>query len=106
MNEEIKDRNVDVRLSALEIRISALEALVNNAIGAVSPEQRGSKKKSTEEKEKIKAELLKRVPYEKKGLEDLKTAQLKMLASALRVKAFGLKRDDIVKGVLVAQKKK
>ncbi|MFH1409411.1 MAG: hypothetical protein ABIH34_05865 [Nanoarchaeota archaeon] len=44
MNEAIKDRNLDVRLSALEIRISSLEALVNNAIGAASAEPKASRK--------------------------------------------------------------
>jgi hypothetical protein len=106
MNEQTANTNMVVRLAALEIRISALESLVNNAIGASSSEPRPSKKKDASEKEKIKADLLKRVPYDKKALEELGGAKVKMLASALGIKAFGLKQEEIVKAILGAQKKK
>ena len=99
--------SLEIRLSALEIRMSAAEALLNNLAGA-SPKasNRPSKKRSSAEKEKIKAELLKGVPYEKKGLDNLKSAELRMLASAVKVNPFGMKRDEIMKGILAAQKKK
>jgi hypothetical protein len=106
MTEESKAHNQDIRLSALEIRISAVEALVNKAIGAAQAESKGLRRKSNVEKDKIKAELLKGVPYDKKALENLKFTELRMLTSAIGISAFGLKRDQMIKSILGAQKKK
>ena len=106
MNQEMNEKKVDVRLSALEIRTAALEALVDNLIIGAPGAKVGAKKKSEAEKEKVKADLLKGVPYDQKKLSDLTGAQLKMLASALKVKSFGMKREEIVKAVLGSQKKK
>jgi len=106
MNQEINEKKVDVRLSALEIRTSALEALVNNLTIGAPGVKVGAKKKSDAEKEKMKADLLKGGPYDQKKLMDLTGPQLKTLASALKLKSFGLKREEIVKAVLGAQKKK
>ena len=60
--------SIDTRLSALEIRMGAVEALLNNLAGSSS---RKTKKLSNEEKERIKAKLLKGVPYDNKKLEKL-----------------------------------
>lgn len=99
------EKNFGTRLSAVEIRVSALEGLLNNMIGAASITSKSAKKSSTE-KEKTKADLLKKVPYEKKALEGLKSAHLKMLASALNLNSFGIKKDELVKNILEAQKKR
>jgi hypothetical protein len=106
MNQEMNEKKADVRLSALEIRVTAVEALVNNLTIGAPGVKVGAKKKSDAEKEKMKADLLKGVPYDQKKLSDLTGGQLKMLASALKVKSFGMKREDIVKAVLGVQKKK
>jgi uncharacterized coiled-coil protein SlyX len=94
--------SIDTRLSALEIRMASVEALLNNLAGA-SP--RKTKKISVEEKDRMKSELLKGVPYDNKKLEKLNSIELKILASALGINSFGMKRVDIVKGVLSKQKK-
>ena len=106
MNQEMNEKKVDVRLSTLEIRTAALEALVNNLTIGAPGAKAGSKKKSDAEKEKMKADLLKGIPYDQKKLMDLPGPQLKILASALKLKSFGMKREEIVKAVLGAQKKK
>ena len=94
--------SIDTRLSALEIRIASVEALLNNLAGSSS---RKTKKLSNEEKERIKAKLLKGVPYDNKKLEKLNSIKLKILASALGINSFGMKRVDIVKAILSKQKK-
>jgi len=95
-------QSVDVRVAALEIRIGAVEALLNNLVGA-SPKI--SKKISDAEKDRMKAKLLKGVPYDNKKLEKLNSIQLKLLASAMKINSFGMKRVDIVKTILSKQKK-
>ena len=64
-----------------------------------------SKGRSNDEKQKIKAGLLKKVPYDKKGLDKLNFSELQMLGSALGIKSFGIKRDEIAKAILSKQKK-
>jgi len=97
-----ENTSIDTRLSALEIRMGAVEALLNNLSGAFSKK---TKKMSDAEKDLMKAELLKGVPYDNKKLEKLKTTELKLLASALEINSFGMKRADIVKSILKKQKK-
>jgi len=99
--------NIKLRLAAVEVRISAVEALLNNLIGSSSIRAvTATKKLSSFEKERIKAELLEGVPYVRSQLKSIKTMKLKMLASALEVNPFGMKTDDIIKAILAAQKKK
>jgi hypothetical protein len=97
-----ENTSIDTRLSALEIRMASVEALLNNLAGSSS---RKTKKLSNEEKERIKTKLLKGVPYDNKKLEKLNSIELKMLASAMKINSFGMKRVDIVKAVLSKQKK-
>ena len=98
------ETNVDVRLSATEIRIGALEAIVNQlTLGKMKSTM--SKRLTSEEKSEIKEKLLKNVPYDKKGLEDLNGPNLKMLASALEIYSFGVKRNELIKQIFVKQKK-
>jgi len=97
-----ENTSIDTRLSALEIRMASVEALLNNLAGA-SP--RKTKKISDEEKDRMKSELLKGVPYDNKKLEKLTSIELKILASALGINSFGMKRVDIVKAILSKQKK-
>ena len=97
-----ESKSIETRLSALEIRIGAVEALLNNLAGAFSGKTR---KKSDAEKDHMKAELLKGVPYDNKKLEKLKMMELKMLSSALGINSFGIKRADITKAILSKQKK-
>jgi len=94
--------SIDTRLSALEIRMGSVEALLNNLVGS-SP--RISKKLSNAEKERIRAKLLKGVPYDNKKLEKLTAIELKILASAMEINSFGIKRVDIVMAILSKQKK-
>lgn len=97
-----ENTSIDTRLSALEIRVGAVEALLNNLAGS-SP--RMSKKLSNEEKERIKAKLLKGIPYDNKKLEKLTSIELKILASTMKINSFGMKRVDLVKAILKQQKK-
>jgi hypothetical protein len=95
---------IDVRMSAAEIRIGALEALVNQlTLGKMKGAM--SKRLTKEEKSQKKDELLQKVPYDKKGLEALNGPDLKMLASALEINSFGIKRNDLIKQIFVKQKK-
>jgi hypothetical protein len=97
-----ENTSTDTRLSALEIRMASVEALLNNLAGSSSKK---SKKMSDVEKGRIRAKLLKGVPYDKKSLEKLTLIELKILASAMKINSFGMKRVDIVKAVLSKQKK-
>ena len=97
-----ENKPIETRLSALEIRMGAVEALLNNLAGAFSGKTR---KMSDVEKSNMKAELLKGVPYDNKKLEKLKTIELKLLASALGINSFGMKRAVIVKAIITKQKK-
>lgn len=97
-----ENTSIDTRLSALEIRMASVEALLNNLAGAYP---RKTKKISDEEKDSMKTKLLKDVPYDNKKLEKLTSIELKILASALGINSFGMKRVDIVKAVLSKQKK-
>ena len=74
--------NLKMRLSAMEIHMDSVEAQLNILLGSAA---RKSKKRSTAEKEKIKAGLLKKAPYDSRKLEKLKT------------KYSGLYWDDISK---------
>jgi len=94
--------NLKMRLSAMEIRMDSVEAQLNILLGSAA---RKSNKRSTEEKEKIKAGLLKKAPYDSRKLEKLKTTEMRMLASAMGIKLFGAKREDLVKAILSKQKK-
>lgn len=94
--------NLKMRLSAMEIRMDSVEAQLNILLGSAA---RKSKKRSTAEKEKIKAGLLKKAPYDSRKLEKLKTTEMRMLASAMGIKLFGAKREDLVKAILSKQKK-
>ena len=95
--------NLKVRLSALEVRMASVEALLNNYISAAGTKL--SKKMSDVEKDQIKKKLLKRVPYDKRNLEKLNLKDLRMLASAIKINSFGIKRDDLIKVILSKQKK-
>jgi len=97
-----ENKPIETRLSALEIRMGAVEALLNNLAGAFSGKTR---KMSDAEKSHMKAELLKGIPYDNKKLEKLKTTELKLLASALGINSFGMKRAAIVKAIITKQKK-
>lgn len=98
------EMNIDVRVSAVEVRMGALEALVNQlTIGKLNSPK--SKRLTSEEKVQIKENLLKNVPYDKKGLEGLNGPDLKMLASALEINSFGIKRSELIKKIFVKQKK-
>jgi hypothetical protein len=94
--------NLKMRLSAMEIRMASVESQLNILVGSAA---RKSKKRSTVEKEKIKAELLKIGPYDRKKLDNLKTTDMRMLASALEIKSFGTRREDLIKAILSKQKK-
>jgi len=94
--------NLKMRLSSMEIRMASVESQLNILVGAAASK---SRKRSTAEKEKIKAELLKKAPYDRKKLENLKIIDMKLLASALGIKSFGIKREDLIKGILSKQKK-
>jgi hypothetical protein len=94
--------NLKMRLSAMEIRMDSVEAQLNILIGSAA---RKSNKRSTAEKEKIKAGLLKKAPFDSRKLEKLKTTEMRMLASAMGIKLFGAKREDLVKAILSKQKK-
>lgn len=94
--------NIDVRMSAIEIRMGALEAIVSQL---TSGKIGKSKRLTNVEKSQIKGQLLKNVPYDKKGLEQLKGPELKMLASALEVNSFGVKRSELAKTIFAKQKK-
>ena len=95
--------NLKVRLSALEVRMASVEALLNNYISSAGT--KSSKKMSDVEKDQIKKKLLKRVPYDKRNLEKLNLKDLRMLASAIKINSFGIKRDDLIKVILSKQKK-
>jgi hypothetical protein len=82
--------------------MASVEALLNNLAGSSS---RKTKKLSNEEKDRMKSELLKGVPYDNKKLDKLSSTELKILASALGINSFGMKRVDIVKTILSKQKK-
>ena len=97
-----ENTSIDTRLSALEIRMASVEALLNNLAGSSS---RKTRKISDAEKDRMKSELLKGVPYDNKKLEKLNSIELKILASALGINSFGMKRVDIVKRILSKQKK-
>jgi len=94
--------NLKMRLSAMEIRMDSVEAQLNILLGSAA---RKSKKRSTAEKEKIKDRLLKKAPYDRKKLENLKTTDMRMLASALGINSFGAKREDLIKAILSKRKK-
>ena len=94
--------NLKMRLSSMEIRMASVESQLNILVGSAASK---SKKHSTADKEKIKAELLKKAPYDRKKLESLKTTDMRMLASALGIKSFGTKREDLIKAILSKQKK-
>ena len=103
MNTENENKAIELRLAAVEIRMSAIEAQLQNVLGAASGLKR---RQSKVDKERLKAELVMNGPYDKKGLENMKTNHLKMLASGMGVKSFGVKRPDIIKAVLSVQNKK
>ena len=67
MTIQKESESIELLVAAIEIRMGAVEALLNNFITA-SPKP--SKTVSKEEKDRIKAELLKGVPYDNKGLEN------------------------------------
>ena len=94
--------NLKMRLSAMEIRMDSVDAQLNILIGSAA---RKSNKRSIAEKEKVKAGLLKKAPYDRKKLDRLKTTEMRMLASAMGIKLFGAKREDLVKAILSKQKK-
>jgi hypothetical protein len=96
------EMNMDVRLSAVEIRMGALEAIVNQLTTGKNGK---SQRLTNAAKSQIKEKLLKNVPYDKKALEGLKGPELKMLASALEINSFGVKRSDLMKKIFIAQKK-
>jgi hypothetical protein len=96
------EMNIDVRMSAVEIRMGALEAIVSQL---TSGKNGKFQRLTSAEKTQIKEKLLKSVPYNKKALEELKGPELKMLASALEVNSFGVKRSELIKKIFVAQKK-
>ena len=82
--------------------MASVESQLNILVGSAASK---SKKRSTAKKEKIKAGLLKKAPYDRKKLENLKTTEMRMLASALGIKSFGAKREDLIKAILSKQKK-
>ena len=96
--------NLKIRLSALEIRMASIEALMNNFVGGSGI--RKSKRMSEAEKNQIKEKLLAGVPYNKQKLGELNLQELRMLGSALQIKAFGVNRDQLVNAILSGQKKK
>jgi hypothetical protein len=96
------EMNMDVRMSAVEIRMGALEAIVSQL---TSGKNGKSQRLSNTEKSQIKEKLLKNVPYDKKALEELKGPDLKMLASALEINSFAVKRSELIKKIFVVQKK-
>ena len=83
--------------------MASVEASLNNYISAAGTKL--SKKMSDVEKDQIKKKLLKRVPYDKRKLEKLNLKDLRMLASAIKINSFGIKRDDLIKVILSKQKK-
>ena len=98
------DNNVKTRLSALEIRMASVEALLNNFVSGAGIGK--SRKMSEAEKDQVKKKLLAGVPYNKQKLENLNLQELRMLGSALQIKAFGVNRDQLVNAILSGQKKK
>ena len=98
-NEKILE---ELRLAALEIRMGSVEAILNRLVGATA---KTSRSRSNAEKQKLKASLLKKLPYDKNKLDKLTFSELQMLASALGFKSFGIKREEIVKTILSKQKK-
>jgi len=103
MSNVNQNSQFETRMSAIEIRIGAIEAILNRVVGS-SPN--ASRKRSDTEKEKVKAELLKGVPYDKAGLEKLSWFELKMLSAAVDIKSFGSNRADLSKAILAKQKKR
>ena len=104
MTVATENDNVKTRLSALEIRMASVEALLSNLVGGAGIGK--SRKMSESEKDQIKKKLLSGVPYSKLKLEKLSLQELRMLGSALQIKAFGVNRDQLVNAILSGQKKK
>ena len=102
MTIQKESKSIELRVPAIEIRMGAVEALMNNFI---TDSLKPSKTVSKEEKDRIKAELLKGVPYNNKGLENLKLTELRLLASAMGINSFGMKRAAVIKAVISKQKK-
>ena len=96
--------NFITRLSALEIRMASVEASLNNLVGV--PGTRKSKKMSVTEKDQMKKKLLRGMPYDKRRIEKLNLTELRMLASAIKINSFGIKRDELINAILAGQKKK
>ena len=92
--EEIESRVLD-----LESRVAALEELVKK-------KKKDSRKMSSDDKDAIKEKLLKKAPYSKKALADLGGRDVKFLASAMGIKAFGSTRDKVEKLILKSKKNK
>lgn len=91
--------------SSLEFRVRQLEIHVDGIMETVESLKGKRKRKfSMAEKDAIKNELLKAGPYDKEKLDNLKGLEIKMLASAMKINAFGKNRDEITKLVLVKQK--
>ena len=103
MKPELAENQFDLRLAAIEIRLSSVEAQLSNIVGAAT----GQKQKSSKnDKERMKAELVMNGPYDKEQLEEMKPTNLKLLASALKLNSFGIKKNELVKALLAAQKTK
>jgi hypothetical protein len=103
MTVKNETNNLDLRLSALEIRMASVEASLNNLVGVAST--RKSKKMSEAQKDQMKKRLLRGLPYDKRRIEKLNLTELRILASAIKINSFGIKRDELIKIILSKQKK-
>jgi len=110
-SENNNSNGMDVRVSALEIRLTAIESQLQLIVGAAGVIQGEIKKPgrvpmTKAAKDARKAELVKGGPYLKANLEEMELKDLRFYASAIGTNPFGKKRDEIVKVVLAAQRRK
>lgn len=97
--------SIDVRLAAIQQHLTG-GASAGAKAKAEATETSGKQKMSKDEKDAVKAKLLKGAPYTKEQLQEkLNGRQVKMLAGAMGVNSFGKGRDEVTKMILAAQKK-
>ena len=111
--DSLEGMDVDEKFEVIAGRLATVVALLNRLVEGSPPtekDDRSSKKKVNEgkkaDKELRKANLLANGPYDADGLADLTGRDIKMLASAMKLNSFGMTRDDAVKLISGAQKKK
>ena len=108
-DEKKKDKVItlaDVMAKLEEISKSLETFKSSGSAVAEKPKTEVNEKKhklGKDEKENLKAELLKGVPYTKEQLTEMRFQKLKTLGSALNVKTFGLSCKDCITNILRGQ---